>query len=145
MPNIKIRVEKGQETAGDGREVQEQQASTRAEKIAVTSIFANQMMNVGKQIVNYSINNVGNLTGDYIVQSQINQALDVFSDIATIGTGFATGGWIGGVVAATGVAIKKGVQFFQEEQDIRKANRQSAYLRERTGNATTNNSRGTEN
>ena len=144
MPNVKIRIEKGVETAGDGREIQEGKAS-RTEKLAVASVFAHQMINIGRQTINYAVSNIGNYTGDYIKQNEINKSLDVLSDLTTVGLGFATGGWIGGIVATVGVITKTGFQIASEQQQIAKSNRQYDYLRDRTGNATTNESRGTQN
>lgn len=145
MPQVKIRIEKGQETAGAGQENQENQDNGRTEKIAVVSVFANQMINVAKQTINYGISNIGVRTGNYVIQEQVNRAVDIIGNAATIGMGFVSGGIVGGIIAVAGVTTKAVFGMFSENESIRHENIQSEYLSKRSGNATTNGSRGTEN
>ena len=66
MPQVKIRIEKGVETAGDGQENQEQKTSkqTSSGKVAIVSAFSHMIINDTKKIVSYSLSNVGQFTGN---------------------------------------------------------------------------------
>lgn len=143
MPNVKIRIEKGQQQAGDGN--LNTQGSEQSKSVAVTSIFAHQMLGTAKQIVSYAANNVGNYTGDYIQQSKINQGLETVSDLATISAGIMAGGWVGGIVAVAGITTKKVFQYITDTRNDILAERDREYMLARSGNSTTNGSRGTEN
>lgn len=143
MPQVKIRI--SQESTEQAEAQGLQPSLVGGEKIATMSLFAHQAINTGKQIVNYSISNVGIKTGNYVTQEQINQTVDIVGDIATIGTGFAAGGWIGGVVAIAGVTTKQVFKELSRNEDIKHENIESEYLRRRSGNTTTSGSRGTEN
>ena len=108
-------------------------------------MFAHQALNTAKQIVNYNISNVGVKTGNYVLQEQINEVVDVVSDISTIGLGFAAGGPRGGLVAIAGVTTKQIFKEISRNEEIKHQNIESDYLARRSGNTTTNGSRGTEN
>ena len=100
---------------------------------------------IGKQIFNYAAGNVGLFTGDYIAQNQINVALEALNDAATIGAGFYSGGWVGGIVAIAGVSTKKVLEAFTDRKKDIIQERERNYWLERSGNSTINGSRGTEN
>lgn len=146
MPQVKIRIEKGQETAGAGQELQEQnRQEARKEQIAAVSIFANQMINIAKQSINYAMTNVGVRTGNYVLQDRINDAVKRIGQAATIGMGFYTGGVAGGFIAIAGLTTQTIFEEISRNEQIRQDNIKSEYLVERSGNATKNGSRGTEN
>ena len=144
MPQVKIRIERGQEQAGEAN-VNQKVAEDEKKKVAATSIFAHQMMGIGKQIFNYAASNVGLFTGNYIEQDRINVALDMVSDLSTVGTGFVAGGWIGGSIAVIGIATKKTLEAITERRKDVMQEREREYWLARSGNSTTNGSRGTEN
>ena len=144
MPQVKIRIERVQDQAGEGN-INQKVASDEKKNVAATSIFAHQMMGIGKQIFNYAASNVGFFTGNYIKQDEINATLDVISDASTIGMGFASGGWIGGAVAIVGVTTKKVLQNVTDRRNDVISERERNYWLARSGNSTTNGSRGTEN
>ncbi len=142
MPNVRIRIEKDQEA---GIEAQQAQPKSEAKNVAVTSLFAHQMLGTAKQIVNYQASNIANFTGDYIRQEQINQTLDIISDGSTIALGAMAGGWVGGVVAAIGVGTKHVLKLISQTREDELKERDRLLALERSGNSTRNGSRGTEN
>lgn len=145
MPNVKIRIEAGTETAGDGKELQEQSKKNDSTKFnAAVSIVAHQAISKAKQVLNYSVSNIGNFTGDYTKSESIQQVISTVGDISAIATGFAAGP-IAGSIAIVSVAMSKtfeAVSFFQDQKhkDI-----EYEYLQARSGNSLVNGSRGTEN
>lgn len=142
MANVRIRIEREETEAGEAKQTQK---NDEAKNMATSSMFAHKMMGVGKQVFNYAASNVGNFTGDYIKQDQINKALDIVGDTTTIGLGFAAGGIPGLAVAAVGVATKNILKVVtrNREEELRERDRQ--YMLDRSGNSTRNGSRGTEN
>ena len=144
MPQVKIRVERVQDQAGEGN-INQKVASDEKKNVAATSIFAHQMMGIGKQIFNYAASNVGFFTGNYIEQDKINVALDMVGDLSTIGTGFVAGGVVGGSIAIIGIATKKTLEAITDRRKDVISERERNYWLARSGNSTTNGSRGTEN
>lgn len=144
MPQVRIRVEKVQEQPGEAN-VNLKSSADEKKNVAATSIFAHQMMGIGKQVVNYGLRNVGTFTGNYDAQEDINAALDLVSDGSTIALGFGSGGWIGGVIAIVGVGTKRILETVTQSRSDKMSQRQTEYLLERSGNATLDGSRGTEN
>lgn len=143
MPQVKIRISEQSDVEAQNESFQRPQVSK--ERIAVTSIFAQQVVRTGKSIVTYNLSNVGIRTGNYIAQEQINQAVEIIGDIASIGVGIAAGGPVGGLIAIAGITTKQIFSAISYEEDIRHQNINSAYLAERSGNTHKNGSRGTEN
>lgn len=146
MPQVKIRIERGVETSGDGQERQEQAQQEQKQAVASPTqmIFYHQAISTGKQIVGYATSNVANFTGNNLLQDQVNQQMDILSDMTTIALG-ATRGWAGLAVATVGVTLKKGLQFMTMLKEQEHLRHEQEYLMKRSGNATLNGSRGTEN
>lgn len=141
MPNVKIRVESVSndelEAQKQGQEVSGKQTT---EKLAVASIFAHQAINTTKQIVNYGISNIGNFTGDYIKQDRVQEVVNGIGDAVSVGIAFATSP-IAGAIAVLGIATKKTFEVITENQNVKHAENQANYLRQRSGNSTQNGSR----
>lgn len=146
MPEVRARITTGTETAGDGKEIQENGTSgiVGNQKIATVSTFANLAVSQVRQIVNYSISNIGNFEGDQIKQAQMQQVMSVVGDVISVGVGIATGP-VGAVVAIAGVALKTGLNIYSEFQTDKHNRYQYEYMLARSGNAVLNGSRGTEN
>ena len=107
-----------------------------------------------QQAVNFQLSNIGNFTGNYIRQEEVNQLRQGASDIMNIGTstfaGFATAGPIGAVAGfvagATSVISGAIYSDLSAKVSYAKTNFSISQLRERAGlNATYDGSRGTEN
>lgn len=144
MPQVKVRIERVQDEAGEAN-INQKAAADEKKKMSATSVFAHKMMGIGKQIVNYAASNVGFFTGNYIVQDNINEAMDVINDVSTVGMGFAAAGWVGGVAAVLGVTTKKTLEMISDRRKDIIQERERNYWLARSGNSTTNGSRGTEN
>lgn len=106
--------------------------------------------------VMYTLENIGNFTGDYITQTHVNDSISNLKGIIGIGSaalsGFlVTGGNpIGAVLGATLSVINTGVSSIERIHSVRVQNRKVNYeieqLRDRVGmNAVLDGSRGTEN
>ena len=150
MPNVRIRIERGVETAGDGLEQQESLLTKQQKKqVSVATLFAKQIINNTKQIVKAEINRIGSKTGDYIKQANANAALDVVGEISTLATGaflsVKTMNPIPIIAASASIGMKYGQKIADLQEEYRHANIQYEYMQIRSGNATTNGSRGTEN
>lgn len=146
MPNVKIRIEKGKETAGDGRENQEAQSKDREQAVASPTqmLFYHQMIATGKQALSFATSNIANFTGNQMEQEKVNDSMQLVGDLTTLGLG-ATRGWAGLIVAGIGLATKYTLQGISLHQENVHAKREYDYLAKRSGNTTTNGSRGTEN
>lgn len=118
--------------------------------------FFNFMEAQTKKAVNYSINNIGNFTGDYQTQRNIQAGLSMANDLMNIGTaamsGFiATGGNpIGALIGATLAVGASAINFAYEINSLNMQQKKSDYaisqIRARSGlNQLTDGSRGTEN
>ena len=151
MPQVKIRIERGVQTAGDGQEQQEQKRvdNQGINKIAVTSAFAHTMINTTKQIVTYSLSNVGQFTGNNLKQDQINTALEILGDVGSIVAGIATTVVSENPVplfaSIVSIGTKYGLRAYSEYQEFKHGEYQRNIMLERSGNSTINGSRGTEN
>lgn len=148
MPNVTVRIERGTETAGDGQEKQEaKREDSKKQPVAspTAMLFYHQAIATGKQIIGYAASNVANFTGDYIKQEGINFGMEIAGDISSIAMGAISKGWAGAIVAAVGVTTKRVLQVVSEVQSEVHARHERDYLVKRSGNSTTNGSRGTEN
>lgn len=142
MPNVRIRIEKGQEAGDDAQQTQQK---TESKNVATTSLFAHQMLGTAKQIIGFQTSNIANFTGDYMKQDRVNDLLDVFGDASTIALGFASAGPVGGAVAMIGVATKSALKLIGQSREDELRERDRLLALERSGNSTRNGSRGTEN
>ena len=144
MAQIKVRIERGQDQSGIGNGSATKTSTDSAKSFALMSTFTHQAISTGKQIVNYATNNIANFTGNYMQQDAVTSIIDIAGDVATIGTAFAVNP-IAGAVAVLGVATKKTFEAISDYRNNQLSQRQTDYLLARSGNATKNGSRGTEN
>ena len=109
---------------------------------------------VANGCVNYSLNNIGNFTGDYITQMNVDNALNNLNNIANIGltalAGFKIAGPIGAVISGSLALISSGVNSALNIRSMQIANNKMNYeiqqLKVRSGlNTLLDGSRGTEN
>lgn len=140
MANVKIRVESVSNEELESQR-QGQEVSGGGEKLVISSVFVHQTLSLAKQTISTGLNNIGNFTGNYVKQDQVQNQVEVLSDMASIGIGAMAGGWVGAVVAATGVVFKRITNFVVENQNQLHAERQSEFLKIRSGNSLTNGSR----
>lgn len=146
MPNIKVRLTEETEAqqAGDASGALQKASKGDAKKMASTSLFAHAAVSNVKQAVKYSLGNVGNFTGDYVLQNQIDVGLQVFEDVAAIGFATAAGGLPGAIIATASIGIKYATKEISRQNQMAVDRAQFRYDYARSGNALFDNSRGTE-
>ena len=116
-----------------------------------THQFFNLIENQAKQAVSSTLGNIGNLTGDYVAQQQVNNAMGFVNIIEKLGIAAIAGskfGAPGSLIAVSVVAISETISAgWNEVQGYlqnKKQNYAIAQLRKRAGmNGTNNESRGT--
>lgn len=146
MPNIMIRIEKSTDESVEKTE-SKQLTKNKKDKsdVAITTIFTQQMISYAKQTLSFAVSNVGNFTGNYIQQDILKNQLDAIGDVSTIALGFVAKGPIGGSIAIAGLLIKNTFELVNSLRAEQVAERDLNLLQKRSGNSTTNSSRGTEN
>lgn len=105
------------------------------------------------QGVNFALGNIGNFTGNYLVQRDVNNAKQFVSDLLSIGTLTLAGAKFGLPGAAVGFAVgvisnasSKVYQAIETSVETQKQNYAIEQLQNRSGlNTTKDGSRGTEN
>lgn len=144
MPNIKVRLEAGTELAGDGKELQEQpNKGVSVQKVASVGVFANLAISQAKKVGQFAVSNVGNFTGDYVLQRNIQQGMAIVGDLSSIAVGALAGGWVGAIVATAGIVVGNTLEAVGIAQNIKKENYQSNFIKERGGDVYNDGSRGT--
>lgn len=126
------------------------EASTKNGESTLGKFIAHKTRNLiegeARTFVNYTIGNIGNFTGDYTVQSEMQAAMSAINFFTELGSAIATGakmgggGWgslIGAAVAVTSFSVVKGVNFGLQEKSEKfqqaKTNRNLSIMRERLG------------
>jgi len=111
--------------------------------------FFNLIESEAKQMVNYSLSNIGNFTGDYNAQREVNFGLSALGFVRSLGMGAIAGAQYGPVGAAIGVGVMAisqtinfGLQLHSQNLEIRKQNYSINQLRQLSGlDGLTNGSR----
>ena len=112
--------------------------------------FFNFIESEAKQMTNYTIQNIGNFTGDYNAQRAVNFGMSAANVIKSIAIGTIAGAKLGGPIGALiGVtittasqAINFGLQLNSESIEIKKQNRSVEQMRQLSGlDGRTNGSR----
>lgn len=102
------------------------------------------------EAANWSISNIGNFTGDYVKQANVQKAVGLAGKVAGIGMSIAAGAQVGGVwgaliagtIAVASTAISIGLEDKANAFQVYKQNREIAQLRELSGlNPLTNGGR----
>lgn len=118
------------------------------------SNLVNQMKSISSTLINYQLSNVGNFTGDYIKQNEINTSLSYVSLLSNVVKGAMSGAQWGGPVGAVYGAIMSvlntgltsALNIKSNIISVSKTNYEIEQLRNRAGlNALKDGSRGTEN
>lgn len=103
--------------------------------------FFNFVEGQAKQFVNYTVSNIGNFTGSYETQRDIQAVMESASFLINLGTSIASGAKMGGVwgaviagsIAVGSKAINFGYQEYSEQFQNRKINRNIDMMRRRLG------------
>lgn len=144
-----------------GSVIQSQSSSVQQEKNEYALIdhwakgkLINEVKSLSRSAVMYSLNNIGNFTGNYIMQTQVNNTISNLSSLANIGVSAIAGakmfGIPGAIIAGSLAIINSNVSSALHIHSLRVENRKINYeieqLRDRAGlNTTLDGSRGTEN
>ena len=127
---IEIVIRKVDETAQQKKGGKKKGKSSTKDKAVNTALI-----NAGKRKINYGVSQYGSITGNTIKGRQMQDAINVAGYISQIA--------IGGVVGAISVATEIGLDAVSNAVETSKANRQAEMLYQRSGNATLNGGRGT--
>lgn len=116
--------------------------------------FFNFIEGQAKQAINYTVNNIGNFTGDYIQQQHVQDNLAAANWLINVGnaalagfkvTGSPYGALLGAGIAVATSAISYGQQYYAGYLENARLNKNINQLRTRAGlNSSNNGSRGTE-
>lgn len=104
--------------------------------------FFNVIQSQAKQAVNYTVSNIGNFTGNYQTQRDVQQSLEILNWVTGTATAAYTvaksgGGWVGALVtvavsAGSGL-ISAGYREYSEQFQNKKTNRNIEMMRNRLG------------
>ena len=104
--------------------------------------FIHFMQNEANQMVQYTLGNIGNFTGDYNTQRQIDFAKSAINVGGSIVVGAMAGGVVGAILAGAGQTINFGLQLHSQNFAIKKQNYNISQLRQLSGlDGLTNGSR----
>lgn len=130
--------ESSDETAQATNEINK---STTSKSKAAKILLGQAVVSMGKRALEYGASQYGNMTGNYLMQNQIDSAIQGVGYAAQIITGFATGGVVGGVVSTIAVATQVGMNAFNYSVNQIKANQKADYLMNVRGGILNANSR----
>lgn len=123
-------------------------------KQTMTSVYVHRALSTAastaKSIAKFSISQYGDMTGDYIGQRKIDNAINFAETLISMGTstvmGAMAGGFWGGVFAFGASAVNVGVNAYQSskemEKNITRANNLANYNAQRIGSVLVNGNRG---
>lgn len=117
------------------------QQGTTAQSNTAKYVVGQAVVQLGRRALQYGASQVGNITGNYLMQNQINAAIQAIGWASSIGVGFATGGVIGGVASALAVAGEIGINAVNYNIELTKRNRNAEYLASVRGGILNANSR----
>lgn len=133
-------------TAGQKPQLPEAAGETSAgknefAKNAAFFAFASTMQSQLRKIGSRGISNIGNLTGDYILQDRINTAINIVNFASGFGIAAATGP-IGLAAWAISTSVNEGLRQVEYAIQMEKAKTNQEYLLSKNGQVLRDNSRG---
>lgn len=141
MPMMTISISREGESAepqqGMDPTVARKPSELSAGKVAMISASAHQSISLIRQGLSNAVNNYGNVTGDYTRQKNMQKALGVANDMATLGiaaaTSLATGNWLATVFAVASMATGKAIEGINFAESQKNARLQASYGLSRLG------------
>jgi len=132
---ITINIAKGNENIETVRDAPNQRIeATDKEKESIQSgAVTTALIHAGTQMITSTINQYGDLTGDYVTANAITDITNIAADMAMIARG--------GAVGVIAVIARKSIQAGQIALQTARANREAEFLRQRMGNITINDGR----
>ena len=103
----------------------------------------NRIKGATLEAINIGIQQYGNLTGQYIQQRRMQEAMNVLTKVGTGITLAATQQWALLAIYATTETISFGMRLWNQDITIKKENQQSVFMRERASSVSGSGSRGT--
>ena len=128
-------------TAQATNEINQNGQQTQPTQSTSSYLIGQAVVAVGKRALQFGANQVGNITGNYLMQNQINNAVQALGWASQLAVGFATGGAVGGVVSAIAIAGEIGINAANYTVELNKRNREAEYLRIIRGGILNANSR----
>lgn len=123
-------------------------------KQTMTSVYVHRVFSIAtstaKSIARFSISQYGDMTGDYLGQKKIDNAISLAETMISIGTttimGAMSGGFVGAMVGLASSVASIGVNAYQAnkefEKNITRANNAANYNAQRIGSILVNGNRG---
>jgi hypothetical protein len=132
---IVVQINKGAETIETVRDAPNQrvEAVDREKSSIQSSAVSTALIQAGTQAITSTINQYGDLTGDYITANAISDITNIAADALMIAKG--------GIVGVVAVATRKAIQAGQTALQAYRANKEVEFIRQRTGNVTINDGR----
>lgn len=119
-----------------GTEDNIQPSGEQAKANAKTAFTVNKALSVvkqlGTQVFDSSIAQIGAITGNYVMQERIQNTMNVAGKVVGIGTAFIANPILG-TVALAGEGISMGFQISARNREIMWQNREAEQLRRRAG------------
>jgi hypothetical protein len=133
----------GSAGAGESAMPQTQTPAAKPDAAQNTAFFilAQQVSSQIQKIAIRGINNVGNLTGDYVLQSRVNTAMSAVSFFGGLAVA-AKLGPVGLSLWAISTAVDEGLKQYEFALNQEKARVQRQYINAKNGEALRDNSRG---
>jgi hypothetical protein len=130
-------------TAGEGTSADAKTSAGKKDKEEKTAFFilASQVSSQVQKIGNYAVNNVGNLTGDYILQSRVNTVVGAVSFFGGLVVA-AKLGPVGLAVWGISTGVSEVMKQYDFATSMEKARVNREYLLIKNGEALRDNSRG---
>ena len=103
--------------------------------------FFNMIESEAKTFVNYTIGNIGNFTGNYQMQRDVQATMSTLGFLTNLATsayvGAKAGGWIGALITTSVTLVGEGINFGLKEKNEqlqnKRTNRNLSIMRERLG------------
>jgi hypothetical protein len=102
---------------------------TAAKQAALTTMLQRS----AKQIMSYTIGNVGNFTGDYMAQNQINNAMEIAGYVAMIA--------VNPIVGVPAAVASVGFKAYNQQLQYKRSDREASRMRELYGGLAVDGSR----
>lgn len=141
MAGIKIRLQKGEETAGDIAEAKTPQKQN--EKFSAMSLFATIAERNIRNVLSTAINDYGKFTGNTQSQRDLQNIMSIVGDVESIGFAIATGNPAVIGVAVVGMGVSKSITAINYALTNNMQEKQTSFIMQRSGNNLVNGGRGT--
>lgn len=141
MAKINVVFNDSTNETGVAQQEAEQQVGQKSSEKTASYLIGQGVVQLGKRALSYGASQYGNITGNYIMQNKIDNAITIAGYVGQIGVGFAVGGPVGGIVSTIAVAGQIGVSAVSYEIDRAKTNAQANYLMQQRGGLLNGNSR----